>query len=259
MVVRISKNRIHTDTSVVLQGPVNYAATSGTDTYTADPSPALTAYVTGAHYFISFGTANTSTTPTLNLNSLGAKTIVKEGTTALAAGDIPAGHKAILMYDGTYLVLMNPKAVSAPSGSITMHGGSSAPTGWLLCDGTAVSRTTYAALFTIVGTTYGTGNGSTTFNLPDIRGRAPIGAGQGSGLTNRGLAATGGAETHTLSIAEMPAHTHNYTRGVDNNAGSSFATPASAATAAETTTSTGGGGAHNNMQPFLVLNYIIKT
>ena len=140
-----------------------------------------------------------------------------------------------------------------------MHGGSSAPTGWLLCDGTAVSRTTYAALFTIVGTTYGTGNGSTTFNLPDIRGRAPIGAGQGSGLTNRGLAATGGAETHTLSIAEMPAHTHNYTRGVDNNAGSNFATPASAATAAETTTSTGGGGAHNNMQPFLVLNYIIKT
>lgn len=110
MVTRLSKTRIHTDTSVALQGPVNYAVASGTDTYTADPTPAFTAYVTGAHYFISFTNANTSTTPTLNLNSLGAKTIVKEGTAALAAGDIPASHKAILTYDGTYLVLMNPKA-----------------------------------------------------------------------------------------------------------------------------------------------------
>ena len=157
MVTRISKNRIHTDTSVVLQGPVNYAATSGTGTYTADPSPALTAYVTGAHYFISFGTANTSTTPTLNLNSLGAKTVVKEGTTALAAGDIPAGHKAILMYDGTYLVLMNPKAVSAPSGSITMHGGSSAPTGWVVVRRDSGKSHHLRCTFTIVGTTYGTG------------------------------------------------------------------------------------------------------
>lgn len=113
MVTRLSKTRIHTDTSVALQGPVNYAAASGTDTYTATPTPAFTAYVTGAHYFISFTNANTSTTPTLNLNSLGAKTIVKEGTTALAAGDIPAGHKAILTYDGTYLVLMNPKAAAS--------------------------------------------------------------------------------------------------------------------------------------------------
>lgn len=113
MVTRLSKTRIHTDTSVALQGPVNYAATSGTNTYLADPTPTFTAYVTGAHYFISFGNANTSTTPTLNLNSLGGKTIVKEGTSALSAGDIPASHKAILMYDGTYLVLMNPKARTA--------------------------------------------------------------------------------------------------------------------------------------------------
>ena len=110
MPVRISKNRLFVDVPSAFQNPVNYAVTSGTDTYTATPSPAFTSYVTGAFYLISFGTANTSTTPTLNLNSLGAKTIVKEGTTALAAGDIPAGHKAILMYDGTYLVLMNPKA-----------------------------------------------------------------------------------------------------------------------------------------------------
>ena len=115
MVVRISKNRLHVDVPTALQGPVNYAAATGTDTYTADISPVFTAYVTGAHYFISFTNANTSTTPTLNLNSLGAKTIVKECTAALVAGDIPAGHKAVLMYDGTYLVLMNPKATRTPS------------------------------------------------------------------------------------------------------------------------------------------------
>lgn len=95
-----------------LQGTVNYAVASGTDTYTATISPAFTTLTTGAHLFISFTNANTSTTPTLNINSLGSKTIVKEGASALAAGDIPAGHKAILMYDGTYLVLMNPKASS---------------------------------------------------------------------------------------------------------------------------------------------------
>ena len=123
MVVRISKNRLHVDVPTALQGPVNYAAATGTDTYTADISPVFTAYVTGAHYFISFTNANTSTTPTLNLNSLGAKTIVKEGTAALVAGDIPAGHKAVLMYDGTYLVLMNPKATRTPSIQVLTSSG----------------------------------------------------------------------------------------------------------------------------------------
>ncbi len=153
-------------------------------------------------------------------------------------------------YDGTAVI-------GAPTGTVAQYAGSSAPTGWLLCDGTAVSRATYAALFAIIGTTYGVGDGSTTFNLPDIRGRAPIGAGQGSGLTNRALAATGGAETHTLTIAEMPAHTHG---GVFVNAAGYL--PGSNAVVEfnfGSTGSAGGSGAHNNMQPFLVLNYIIKT
>ena len=100
---------LHSGATNTFNSAVNYAATAGTDTYTAAPSPAFTSYVTGSIYLISFGIANTITTPTLNVNALGAKTIVKEGSAALIVGDIPAGHKAILMYDGTNLVLMNPK------------------------------------------------------------------------------------------------------------------------------------------------------
>lgn len=90
-------------------GSVNYASASGTDTYTGTLSPAPSAYVTGAEYHITFTNASTSTTPTLNLNGLGAKTIKKEGSVALVPGDIPAGHAAILRYDGTDFILVNPK------------------------------------------------------------------------------------------------------------------------------------------------------
>lgn len=103
--------------AVTQQNIVNYAATSGTDTYTASLSPAITAYVTGAHYFISFGNANATTTPTLNLNGLGAKTIVKNGSVALEVGDIPASHKGIVVYDGTNMVLTNTITPSASSGA----------------------------------------------------------------------------------------------------------------------------------------------
>lgn len=95
--------------------------------------------------------------------------------------------------------------LSLPPGSMAMFAGAAAPTGWLLCNGAAVSRTSNAALFAAIGTTFGAGDGSTTFNVPDLRGRAPIGAGTGPSLSARTLGATGGAETHQLTIAEMPA------------------------------------------------------
>lgn len=97
-------------------------------------------------------------------------------------------------------------AVSAamPTGALTMYGGASAPTGFLLCDGSAVSRVTYAALFAVVSTTYGAGDGSTTFNVPDLRQRFPLGkAASGTGAT---LGGTGGAIDHTHSV---PAHYHS--------------------------------------------------
>lgn len=103
-----------------------------------------------------------------------------------------------------------------PAGGILMWGGAAAPTGWLLCDGTAVSRTTYADIFAAISTTYGVGNGSTTFNLPDMRQRFPLGkAASGTGST---LGATGGAIDHTHTV---PAHYHGMGTGATLNVTSS--------------------------------------
>ena len=98
-----------------------------------------------------------------------------------------------------------------PAGVIEMFAGSTAPTGWLICDGSNVSRRIYSDLFKVIGTTYGVGDGNTTFTLPDMRGRVPMGVGQGAGLTNRTLAATAGAETHTIAETNLPAHAHSFT------------------------------------------------
>ncbi len=92
---------------------------------------------------------------------------------------------------------------SAPVGSLTVFAGSAAPIGWLLCDGAAVSRTTYAALFAVLGTTYGAGDGSTTFNVPNLQNRVPVGSG---GTYARGV--TGGASTVTLTTGQIPSHDH---------------------------------------------------
>ena len=95
-----------------------------------------------------------------------------------------------------------------PVGAVLDFAGSSAPSNYLLCDGSTVSRTTYSQLFSVIGTTWGAGDGSTTFKLPDFRGRVLLGSGTGSGLTARSLAGSGGEETHTLISSEMPSHTH---------------------------------------------------
>ncbi|MGE4425009.1 MAG: phage tail protein [Solirubrobacteraceae bacterium] len=114
-----------------------------------------------------------------------------------------------------------------PAGVVSDFAGDTAPDGWLLCDGSAVSRTTYASLFAVIGTKYGSGNGSTTFNLPDTRGRVTVGAGQGGGLTDRTLAALFGVEAHQLTTTQMPSHNHSGSTG----SGGSHNHPASTATA----------------------------
>lgn len=159
-----------------------------------------------------------------------------------------------------------PLSISAiPVSTVIYLAGTIAPTGYLACDGSAVSRTTYAALFDAIGTTWGAGDGSTTFNLPSAPGRTPIGSGTGSGLTPRTLGQTGGAETVTLDISEVPAHSHAPSAAAAQflieqtglgtldilTGGTRFLQDA-------VTDTQGGGGSHNNMQPFLVLNPFIK-
>ena len=111
-------------------------------------------------------------------------------------------------------------ALALPVGTIQMYAKSTAPTQttnggiWLVCDGTAVSRTvTYDALFAVIGTTYGVGDGSTTFNIPDLRARVPVGYNTDtiSGRSTRAMAAGSGTETHTLTTGELPAHLHSIT------------------------------------------------
>lgn len=166
---------------------------------------------------------------------------------------------------------------AVPSGVVVPFAGSSAPAGWLLCYGQAVSRTAYAALFTVISTTFGAGDGSTTFNVPDLRGRVAAGvdnmggtaAGRvtsgGSGITGTTLSATGGAETVTLTAAHMPSHTHSVpsgAAGATGNASAAFGCGpflSSATDSAQTTGSAGSGGAHENMPPTIMLNYIVKA
>ena len=164
-------------------------------------------------------------------------------------------------------------SVLMPIGAIMPYAGSSAPTGYLLCDGAAISRTTFSDLFGIIQTTYGAGDLSTTFNLPDLRGRVIAGQDNMGGssadtLTDAQadqLGGTLGNETHTLTTTELPAHTHGGLTDIDPDGGDGgdgddpgidYVTSNGSGTVSG---STGGGGAHNNVQPTIILNYIIKT
>ncbi len=141
-----------------------------------------------------------------------------------------------------------------PPGAVMFYAGATPPAGWYACDGSAKSRTTDAALFAAIGTTFGAGDGLTTFNILDARSRDIVAAGTGTGLSARTLGATGGEQSHTLSIAEMPAHTH----GGFNSAGSTGVSTAGSSSPSGVTGSTGGGGSHNVMDPFLVLTCMIR-
>ena len=178
---------------------------------------------------------------------------------AVTAAKLDAGAVSVLM----------------PSGSLMPYAGSSAPTGYLLYDGAAISRTTYSALFGLVGTTYGSGDDSSTFNIPDLRGRVIAGqddmggvsanrlTGLSGGVDGDVLGGTGGAETHTLTTSELPAHDHNLPVDIGGalNIQSLTSTGGSdqGYDGSVDSTSTGGGLAHNNVQPTIILNYIIKT
>lgn len=131
---------------------------------------------------------------------------------------------------------------------------------YVQCDGRAISRVNYTALFGAIGTLWGIGDGSTTFNVPELRGRTVIGRGTGPGLGARATGQLGGEESHALTIPEMPAHTHTVNiKGGAATAGIAGAMGSSAIDNSFTTSSVGNSNAHNNMQPFGVINWWIKT
>lgn len=221
-------------------------------------------------------------------------------------------------------------AASDPAGTVVAYAGTTLPaSGWLLCDGQAVSRSTYSALFTAVGTKYGAGNGVTTFNVPNLLGRVLVGVDASSTVVTSGganaLAKVSGTENEILSLAQIPSHGHTITDGAGSHThttdaqgthshggatvagggahthtlpftgsasyggGGSPMTSSSngvvmltgsggsahnhgisadgnhahnvyaAGAHNHTVNANGGGGAHNNMQPYMALNYIIKT
>ncbi len=171
-------------------------------------------------------------------------------------------------------------------GEITMFAGNFAPRGWAFCNGQLLPIASNAALFSILGTTYG-GDGRTTFALPDLRGRAPIHAGTGPGLPNYRLGQRGGSETNTLSVANLPAHNHsaslssasvampayslegestspdgNYPAksgqgDPDYNSTSDVSMASASVSGSVTVGNTGFGQAINNMPPFCTIHYII--
>lgn len=154
-------------------------------------------------------------------------------------------------------------------GQISMFGGNFAPRNWAFCNGQLLSIAQNSALFSLLGTTYG-GNGTTTFALPDLRGRTPIHAGQGPGLSNRVLGESSGSENVTLIVSQMPSHTHAVTPGASSSAatsenpsgqvpaaGGAYDSAANATLQGVTSGATGGSQPHTNMPPYLVINYII--
>lgn len=164
-----------------------------------------------------------------------------------------------------------------PTGTIHAYAGSSAPSAnWVICDGSAVSRTGYSNLYAIIGTTYGVGDGSTTFNLPDARNRVLVGLGADSHFS--ALGQTGGETDHTLTVSELASHTHSVNDPGHNHSVAHFGTSGSGYGLVDSGHSTSSGvgftssqgtgiylsnngsdASHNNVQPYITVNYIIKT
>ena len=218
-------------------------------------------------------------------DAIGAAAVADNSIGAAAiniSGNGTSGQAIVSDGDGSFSYESN----IVPSGALMPFAGASAPTGFLLCHGQAVSRSTYATLFSAISTTYGSGDGSSTFNLPDLRGRVIAGqddmggssadrlTNQTGGINGDNLGDTGGSETHALTTAQLASHTHSFSDtdsitamtflndGLGVNRGGSGASSSSnsiSVSISGTTGSAGSGSAHNNVQPTIILNYIIKT
>ena len=268
--VTASNLNAHVDSAILLDGAVSAQTALGaspasddlvllSDTDASTLKSATTTELLATELAAWVGKGASGGTAALQIDGVDKLSVDSDGDTTVT-GDLAVTGD--LTVTGTGLM---------PSGSVTQWAGSgSAPTGWLMCDGTAVSRTTYSALFTAISTTYGVGDGSTTFNLPDMQGRVAIGAGTGrnnaddGSLPARTIGTYEGEETHTLTEAELPAHTHTYTKPAllesYRNSIESGTNGNHSSNEDQDTGSVGSNTPHNVMQSYLVLGgYIIKT
>lgn len=188
---------------------------------TSNPSP-LGFALTAGYKLTYIASVGNTTAMTLNVNALGAKNVyrvIPGGIGPLGGGEIVTNMAVHLLYDGTQFQLLNNAIPQIPGESLVFRG-TALPVGFFFEDGTAISRTTYAALFAALGTTYGIGDGVTTFNLPDSRGRLDAGRDDQGGsaanrITNAGSGCVGttlalgcGLQNHAMTLGELVAHTH---------------------------------------------------
>ena len=184
---------------------------------------------------------------------------------------INTNDNTLFYYNGSTLIGVGGSGSSATNDSLPISmimpsASQGSITDWLLCDGSAVSRTEYSELYNAIGTTYGSGDGSTTFNLPNIAGKMIIGY-DSDDADFDSLGTTGGSKTHTQTINEMPSHSHPSPKGgnfvEDGGTGTNINTPQGVDFATRTTTTntgtTGGGQPMDIMNPYIVLNYYIKA
>ena len=249
--------RVAGNTGVTIAAASNtFVITNGTSVYNVAPTNFPSAITME-------GAATFESTVTVS----GAATFL---TTVTIKGDVHVSSKvcASAFYgDGLNISGLLPPGVIVP------YGVSAAPTGFLLCNGQAVSRTTYSALFAVVSALYGEGNGSSTFNVPDLRGRFIAGWDAGAGdniltsvsgaagtmIVGASIANTGGIQIVTLSVSNIPAHSHTYTVGPRTQGGNEGSGNLWFNTATSNTGDTGGGDGHTNIPPSMILNFIIKT
>lgn len=225
----------------------------------ASMGPSIQALTNPMYYSVGnvpFGIAATDAVNVSQLNSLSSSVSSNIGTinTTLGSNTVSIatlnGQVSSLQSSVHYIGDYKHSAQTADHGK------------WLLCDGRAISRTSFATLFAILGTTHGAGDGSTTFNLPNPVGRSLVVSGQGATAegggtgTNRSIGAKGGSEGHVLTTAEMPNHSHTYTnQTITADASLSLLGSGNRVSASPTanTSSVGGGASHSVMHPWITV------